>query len=105
MTFYQGLDILTTVMAVSLSFCFVRLYIGPNVPNRTVAFDAIAIHAVGILALLSMREDAATLLDVALITAVLGFLGTTMMAYYLERSAHPHPPTDTKDPSAWVDPD
>ena len=34
------------VLALSLLLCFVRLYLGPNPPNRTVAFDTIAIHAV-----------------------------------------------------------
>jgi multisubunit Na+/H+ antiporter MnhF subunit len=87
MTFDQGIEILIGVLAISLVLCFIRLYIGPNVPNRTVAFDSIAIHAVGILALLSVQEKSASLLDVAIVTAVLGFLGTTMLAYYLERSA------------------
>ncbi|RME58513.1 MAG: pH regulation protein F, partial [Caldilineae bacterium] len=45
------LDGLMTLLAVSLLICFVRLYRGPDVPNRTVAFDLIAIHAVGIFAL------------------------------------------------------
>ena len=63
-----------------------RLYQGPDTPNRTVAFDLIAIHAVGIIALFSIRLGSSYLLDVAIITAVLGFLGTMMLARYLERS-------------------
>jgi multisubunit Na+/H+ antiporter MnhF subunit len=85
-TFYYLLSILIAILSVSLVLCFIRLYLGPNVPNRTVAFDAIAIHAVGILALFSIRNNSPALLDVAIVTAVLGFLGTTMLARYLERS-------------------
>ena len=77
--FDRALDILITILTLSLSLCFIRLYIGPDIPDRTVAFDDIAIHAVGILALYGIRIDAASLLDVAIVTAVLGFLGTTMM--------------------------
>lgn len=80
------LDALLTLLGISLLICFVRLYIGPNPPNRTVAFDTIAIHAVGIMALFAIRSDAIVLLDAALITAVLGFVGTMMFARYMERS-------------------
>jgi multicomponent Na+:H+ antiporter subunit F len=86
LTFDVGLEILLTILAFSLTLCFIRLYLGPTVPDRTVAFDTIAIHAVGILALYSIRIDAPSLLDVAIVTAVLGFLGTTMLASYLERA-------------------
>ncbi len=86
LTFDLGLDILLTILAISLTLCFIRLYLGPTVPDRTVAFDTIAIHAVGILALFSLRINAPSLLDVAIVTAVLGFLGTTMLASYLERA-------------------
>ena len=84
--FDRALDILITILTLSLSLCFIRLYIGPDIPDRTVAFDDIAIHAVGILALYGIRIDAPSLLDVAIVTAVLGFLGTTMMGRYLERT-------------------
>jgi multisubunit Na+/H+ antiporter MnhF subunit len=80
------LDLLLSLLGISLLICFIRLYLGPNPPNRTVAFDTIAIHAVGIMALFAIRSDAIVLLDAALITAVLGFVGTMMLARYMERS-------------------
>ncbi len=79
------LDVLIAILSISLSLCFLRLYLGPNVPNRTVAFDAIAVHAVGIVALFTIRNNTPALLDVAIVTAILGFLGTTMLARYLEK--------------------
>jgi multisubunit Na+/H+ antiporter MnhF subunit len=85
--FHSALGILILLMAVSLVICFIRLFIGPSLPNRTVAFDTIAVHAAGIIVLFAMLDEARALLSVALITAVLGFLGTTVMARYLERSA------------------
>jgi multisubunit Na+/H+ antiporter MnhF subunit len=56
------------------------------VPNRTVAFDLIALHTVGLVALFAIRNEAPDLLDIALVTAVLGFLGTVLLARYLEQS-------------------
>jgi multicomponent Na+:H+ antiporter subunit F len=85
--FDMALDILIAIISFSLLLCFVRLYLGPNVPNRTAAFDAIALHSVGIIVLFAIRSDSTSLLDVAIVTAALGFLGTTMLAQYLERAA------------------
>ncbi|MBK8048964.1 MAG: hypothetical protein IPK16_18715 [Anaerolineales bacterium] len=86
MSMTMWLDILLTLLGVSLLICFVRLYLGPNPPNRTVAFDTIAIHAVGLMALFAIRSHQPDLLDAAIITAVLGFVGTMMLARYMERS-------------------
>ena len=85
--FLRSLDVLITFLMISMLLASWRLYLGPDTPNRTVAFDLIAIHAVGIIALFSIRLGSSYLLDVAIITAVLGFLGTMMLARYLERSA------------------
>jgi multisubunit Na+/H+ antiporter MnhF subunit len=85
--FTHGLDVLITIQTISLALCFVRLFLGPSIPNRNVAFDSIAVHAVAILALFAVRIGAPSILDVAIVVAVLGFLGTTMLARYLERSA------------------
>jgi multicomponent Na+:H+ antiporter subunit F len=83
MNFNVLIDILISIMSLSLLVSFVRLYIGPDVPNRTVAFDLIAVHTV---ALFAIRIDSVALLDISIVTAVLGFLGTTMLARYLERA-------------------
>ena len=84
--FLSGLDLLLWLVSVSLVVCFVRLYIGPDVPNRTVAFDVIAIHTVAIVALFAIRNQSPFLLDITIVTGVLGFLGTVMLARYLEQS-------------------
>lgn len=84
--FTTSIDLLLLLLSVSLALCFLRLYRGPDVPNRVVAFDLIAIHAVAIIALFAIKQGAVFLLDVTIITGVLGFLGTVMVARYLEQS-------------------
>ncbi|MCL4861637.1 MAG: hypothetical protein KJZ93_19620 [Caldilineaceae bacterium] len=84
--FSLSLDILIGLLALSLALCFFRLYRGPDVPNRTVAFDLISLHAVGLVALFAIRNNAPPLLEITLVTAVLGFLGTVLLARYLEYS-------------------
>ena len=84
--FTTGIEILILILSISLALCFLRLYRGPDVPNRVVAFDLIAVHAVAIIALFAIEQGAMFLLDVTIITGVLGFLGTVMVARYLEQS-------------------
>jgi multicomponent Na+:H+ antiporter subunit F len=84
--FLQALEIMMMILGVSLLLCFVRLHRGPDLPNRTVAFDLIAVHAVGIIVLFAARYGARVLMDAATITAVLGFLGTMVFARFLEEA-------------------
>ncbi len=86
-TFSMAIGVLITLLAVSMTLGFLRLYLGPDTPNRVVSFDLIAVHAVAVLALYAVYSGARVLLDAAVITAVLGFVSTTMFSYYLESSA------------------
>lgn len=85
--FQIGIELLLALLSLSFVLCFVRLYLGPDVPDRTVAFDLISTHAVGLFALFAIRNDSFFLLDGAIVTAMLGFLGTLMLARYLERDS------------------
>jgi multisubunit Na+/H+ antiporter MnhF subunit len=84
--FDRSIEFLIALLVTSIIICFVRLMRGPDVANRAVAFDLIAIHAVGIIALFSVYTDSAALADAAIIISVLGFLGTVMLARYWEQS-------------------
>lgn len=84
--FAMSIELLILILSISLGLCFLRLYLGPDVPNRVVAFDLIAVHGVAIVALFAIEQGAMFLLDVTIITGVLGFLGTVMVARYLEQS-------------------
>lgn len=84
-SFELGFEILLILLSLSLLLCFIRLYRGPDVPDRTVSFDLIASHAVGMFALYAVRTGSRELLDGAIVTMLLGFLGTLMLARYLER--------------------
>jgi multisubunit Na+/H+ antiporter MnhF subunit len=84
--FDRSIEFLIALLVASIIICFVRLMRGPDVANRAVAFDLIAIHAVGIIALFAVYTDSAALADAAIIISVLGFLGTVMLARYWEQS-------------------
>lgn len=74
------------VLGVGVALCVVRAVRGPSLFDRVLAFDCIALNAVGVVLLLSKLLDTAAFVDVVLVVALLGFLGTVSLAAYLEGS-------------------
>jgi multicomponent Na+:H+ antiporter subunit F len=75
------------VLSVALILALVRLVLGPTLPDRIIALDLTAILSVGIIATYSISTSESTLLDAALVLALIVFLGTVVFARYLERGA------------------
>ena len=73
------------VLSVALILAFIRLVRGPSLPDRVLAFDAMAIMAVGALVLVSLATGVSHFLDVALALALITFLGTVALAISLEK--------------------
>lgn len=62
-----------------------RFLVGPSPADRVVAFDSLTIVAVSGIALVAFTEGRGIYLDVALIYALLSFLGVIAVARFLER--------------------
>ncbi len=77
--------ILTALLSVGMILAFIRLILGPTLPDRVLAFDAMAIMAVGALVLVAIATGVSLFLDVALALALITFLGTVALALSLER--------------------
>ena len=69
------------VMALSL---LIRVGKGPSVVDRVVAADSIDILMDAVLIIWSMYSGRTVFRDIALITALLGFISTTLISRYLE---------------------
>lgn len=68
-----------------MAFCLlIRLISGPSVADRAVAADAIDLLGDMALILFALYSGRSVFLDIALITAVLGFIGSTIVSRYLE---------------------
>ena len=72
--------ILLTLFAILLSF--IRFIKGPHLTDRVVAFDTMGIIAVSLLVLLSVTFKSSLYLDVALVFALIGFIGTIIFARF-----------------------
>lgn len=62
-----------------------RMLRGPDAPNRAVALDVMTLITVPLMVGVAMVSDRAIYLDVALVYAVLAFLGVVALARYYER--------------------
>jgi multisubunit Na+/H+ antiporter MnhF subunit len=74
----------------------VRLFKGPTVLDRILAFDLIATSIVGMIALLSVLWRTPLYLELILIFSLLGFVGTVAFVFHLHRTlpARGAPPAD-----------
>jgi len=82
------LIIYTVVMplvCVGLIGGFIRLIIGPNLPDRIVAFELIATSSAGIIVVTSIAIRQPAYLDVASVWAIISFLSVIAFAHYIER--------------------
>jgi multicomponent Na+:H+ antiporter subunit F len=72
------------VCGVTVLLAVVRLVQGPSVADRVAALDLLSAVAVGVMAAWAVAADDAVYLDVALLVALLAFLGTVAFAAYAE---------------------
>jgi multicomponent Na+:H+ antiporter subunit F len=78
-------DVLLGALALALLPAFVRLLRGPSLPDRVVALDLIMAIAVGMSALYATMHEEPAFLDVAILIALISFVGTVAFAHYIER--------------------
>ncbi len=64
---------------------FARLVAGPTVADRAVSLDGMTIITISLIAYISLRAGRIIYLDVALVYALVSFLGVVALARYLER--------------------
>jgi multicomponent Na+:H+ antiporter subunit F len=65
-----------------------RLVRGPSLPDRVVALDLIAALVVAVICTYAIGTEQKVFLDVAIVLALITFLGTVAFAQYVERRAH-----------------
>jgi multicomponent Na+:H+ antiporter subunit F len=78
-------DVAMAVLGVAMALAIVRLLRGPTLADRVVALDLLAFFAAGVVAIAAIISDRAELVMVAVVVALLTFMGTAAFALYLER--------------------
>jgi multicomponent Na+:H+ antiporter subunit F len=72
--------------AVTLAMCaaFVRVVIGPSLPDRVLALDLIGLLSVSLIALYAIASGQSLFLDAAIALALISFLGTVAFSRFIE---------------------
>jgi len=83
----QPLNIVYGMLVGALLLSFVRLAMGPSLPDRVVALDLISVITVGLIAAYAIDVEQPVFLDAALVVALIAFLGTIAFALYIEKRA------------------
>jgi multicomponent Na+:H+ antiporter subunit F len=73
------------VLSLSVLLVFVRFLRGPGIVDRVVALDLLITTGIAIIAVYSIITNQSTFLDIAMILALIAFLGTVAFSYYLQR--------------------
>jgi len=77
------------ILAVAALLAFVRVVRGPTLPDRVVAIDLIGILIVGMIVVGAAETGERAFLDVAIVFALISFVGTVAYARYVERTDKP----------------
>ena len=75
----------STMLAVAAVLTFIRLAKGPTLPDRVIAIDLIGVLLVCLLVLMAGVTAQQAFLDVAMVVALISFVGTVAYARYIER--------------------
>ncbi|CAN5801755.1 hypothetical protein BH24ACT3_BH24ACT3_07450 [soil metagenome] len=73
------------MLAVAGVLCLLRLLRGPSLPDRIVALDTLLLVLVTAVVVDAARTGEGVYLDVVVVGALLGFVGTSVVARFIER--------------------
>jgi len=86
MSLYNFLSyVIMPALSISTLLVFYRFIIGPNVMDRVVALELLISIGIASITIFSIVSENATFLDVAMILALIAFLGTVAYSYYIEK--------------------
>lgn len=79
------INLVTAMVGLAMAMCAFRLLRGPDLPDRILALDTLYINTLALLFLQGIREGSPIHFEAGLIIAMLGFVGTIVLAKYAIR--------------------
>lgn len=77
--------IILPILSFSALLVFIRFIMGPALSDRVVALDLLITIGISSVAVYAMIYEQPAFLDIAMIFALIAFLGTVAFSYYLEK--------------------
>ena len=83
----QSVPILVALafLAVAAGLAFIRLAKGPTLPDRVIAIDLVGVLLTCLLVVMAGLTAQQAFLDVAMVVALISFVGTVAYSRYIER--------------------
>jgi len=78
-------NIALTIAIVALFMAVYRVFVGPTIMDRVAASDAIGNTMVVIFAIYAFSQQSEFLINIALLLALISFIGTLAMAKYIDK--------------------
>lgn len=79
------LNISLVITSVSLLLVLIRGVIGPTTSDRIMALDTLGMMLVAIIGMLMLLHETVIYADIALVVAIIGFVGTLTMSKFIEK--------------------
>ena len=80
-----ALELTLIMFALAIALAAWRLAIGPSLPDRILALDALYVNTVAVAVLNGIRYDSFAYFEAALLIALMGFVSTVALARYAAR--------------------
>ncbi|EXI90727.1 MAG: Multiple resistance and pH homeostasis protein F [Candidatus Accumulibacter regalis] len=80
-----AVEIAFVMIASALALNVYRLLVGPDTTDRILAFDTLGINSIALLVLYGISTNSTAYFEVALLLALLGFVGTIALCKFLLR--------------------
>lgn len=80
-------SLLLWLLGVSLVFSTIRLIRGPSIADRVMALDLISVSLLGLFSIKSILTGDSIFLDIAIVIALISFVGTVGFSLFMIRRA------------------
>ena len=80
-----AIDVGIFTIAVAILLCLARIIKGPDLADRGVASDTVAVQVAGLVLLITIRIESLVMFDAVLIVSILGFVSTLAFAQFIGR--------------------
>lgn len=79
------LNISLVITSIALLLVLVRAILGPTTSDRILALDTLGMMLVAIIGMVMLLHETVVYADIALVVAIIGFVGTITMAKFIEK--------------------
>jgi multicomponent Na+:H+ antiporter subunit F len=82
-----ALFIILPLLMLSFLVGFIRMVLGPTLPDRVVVLELLGAITTGIICVYAVARKQPLFLDVAIVIALISFLATVAFAYFVEKQS------------------